>query len=225
MHLDPFITGAGRNHSMTLTVYGSAESRTMRVLWAAAELGLVYEHIALASNDPALKLPDFLRINPAGTIPAIVDDGFALSESLAINLYLAKRYSSDGSRAFYPTSLQGEASVWRWSLWAQAHLEPWLQRDSRLEDLRIAMEDYVPALVQPALTVLNDVLAKSPWLVGQDFTVGDLNVAAVLSPSRTAHIDLRGHLSVRDWLMRCYARPAAVATRQRFQSYCSPTLA
>src|SRR5260370_932776 len=109
---------------MTLIIYGSANSRTMRVLWEAAELGLVYEHIPLSSDDRALKLPDFLRINPAGTIPTIVDDGFALSESLAINLYLAKKYSSGDSKAFYPASPEGEASVWRWSLWAQAHLEP-----------------------------------------------------------------------------------------------------
>jgi len=124
-----------------------------------------------------------VRINPAGTIPAIVDDGFALSESLAINLYLAKKYSSGGSRAFYPASLQGEASVWRWSLWAQAHLEPWLQRDSRLEELRMAMEDYVPALVQPALTVLNDVLAKSPtnWDGGRSRSL--CNQTANRSPS------------------------------------------
>jgi glutathione S-transferase len=189
----------------------------MRVLWAAAELGLVYEHVPLASYDPALKLPDFLRINPAGTIPTIVDDGFALSESLAINLYLAKKYSSGGSKALYPASLEGEASVWRWSLWAQAHLEPWVRRDLGLEDLRVAMEDHAPALVQAAINVLNDVLAKRIWLVGEDFTVGDLNVASVLSPSRTAHIDLQTHGSVRDWLTRCYARPAAVATRQRFQ--------
>ncbi len=189
----------------------------MRVLWAAAELGLVYEHVPLASYDPALKLRHFLRINPAGTIPTIVDDGFALSESLAINLYLAKKYGSGGAKALYPASLEGEASVWRWSLWAQAHLEPWVQRDLRLEDLRGAMEDRTPVLVQAALTVLNDVLAKHTWLVGEDFTVGDLNVAAVLSPSRTAQIDLQAHGSVRDWLTRCYARPAAVATREQFR--------
>jgi glutathione S-transferase len=79
------------------------------------------------------------------------------------------------------------------------------------------MEDRTPVLVQAALTVLNDVLAKHTWLVGEDFTVGDLNVAAVLSPSRTAQIDLQAHGSVRDRLTRCYARPAAVATRERFR--------
>src|SRR5260370_17401662 len=96
----------------------------MRVLWAAAELGLVYEHVPLASYDPALKLPHFLRINPAGTIPTIVDDGFALSESLAINLYLAKKYGSGGAKALYPASLEGAASVSPSTFCAPTPLDP-----------------------------------------------------------------------------------------------------
>ena len=75
---------------MTLTIYGSPRSRTMRVLWAAAELGLDYVHVPVPFDDPQLKSAGFLRLNPAGAVPTIVDDGFALSESLAINLYLAK---------------------------------------------------------------------------------------------------------------------------------------
>ncbi len=189
----------------------------MRVLWAAAELGLTYEHIPLEFDDPALKQPDFLSINPAGSVPTIVDDGFALAESLAINLYLAKKFGSDGHDALYPTSIEEEALVWRWSLWAQVHLEPWVQRDLLLEGLRAAIGDHTPAIVEAALTVLNDALSNREWLVGEHFTVADLNVAAVLSPSRSAHLDLRSHSLVNDWLKRCYGRPAALATRKRFQ--------
>ena len=75
---------------MALTIYGSPRSRTMRVLWMAAELGLKYTHVPLEFDDPSLKQPEFLRLNVAGAIPTIVDDGVAVSESLAINLYLAK---------------------------------------------------------------------------------------------------------------------------------------
>ena len=49
-------------------------------------------------DDPTLKQPDFLELNVAGAIPTIVDDGFALSESLAINLYLAKKYGAELSK-------------------------------------------------------------------------------------------------------------------------------
>ncbi len=87
---------------MALTIYGSPRSRTMRVLWMAMELGLEYTHVPLAFDDPRLKEPDFLRINPAGAVPALMDDGFVLAESLAINLYLAKKYGTAGRRPSIP---------------------------------------------------------------------------------------------------------------------------
>jgi glutathione S-transferase len=199
-----------------MIIYGSPRSRTMRVLWTAAELELDYEHVPLAFDDPRLKQADYVRLNPAGTVPTIVDDGFALSESLAINLYLAKRYGSNGEAPLYPASAQDEASVWRWTLWAQSHLEPWVQQDALLADLRQAIGSHSRATVNAALAVLDAVLSERNWLVSEHFTVGDLNVASVLSPSRTIHLDLTPYRHVDNWLHRCCARPAALATRRRF---------
>ena len=198
---------------MALIIHGSPRSRTMRVLWMAAEVGVDFEHDPVDFDDPRLKSDAFLRLNPAGAIPTIEDDSFALSESLAINLYLAKRY---GLGSLYPTSLEGEADAWRWSLWAQGQLEPWLMRDALLADLRAAMAERVSPIIAAALAVLERALAGRTWLVGDGFTVADLNVAAVLSPSRAEHLDLMPYPNVAAWLARCYARPAARATRARF---------
>ena len=173
------------------------------------ELGLEYTHVPLTFDDPRLKQPDFLRINPAGAIPALVDDGFALGESLAINLYLAKKYGTAGATPLYPNTLEGEADVWRWSLWVQGHLEPWVQRDALLAGLRETSHHAQTAI---------DAAADRQWLAGDHFDVTDLNVAAVLSPSRAQSIDLRPYEHVGTWLARCYGRPAAVATRRRFQA-------
>jgi len=198
---------------MTLTIYGSPRSRTMRVLWAAAELGLEFEHVPLAADDPALKADDFLRLNPAGAVPVIVDRDFALAESMAINLYLAKKHGTGG---LYPVAARDEAEVWRWSLWAQGHLEPWVQRDAVMAPLRDAMGAFVQERAATALAVLERVLDGRGWLVGDRFTVADLNVAGVLSPSRADRLDFHRFPQSRDWLDRCYARPAAVATPRRF---------
>jgi glutathione S-transferase len=189
----------------------------MRVLWMAAELGLDYAHVPYEADDPVLKEPAFRRINPAGAIPAIRDGELSLSESLAINLYLAKTYGAGGPNPLYPATPDGEAQAWRWSLWANQHLEPWVMRDALLAELRAAIGDRAKAMILAALTVLERVLVERHWLVGERFTVADLNVAAVLSPSRAAEIEFGSHHRVEDWLARCYARPAAVATRQRFQ--------
>src|ERR1700733_12295133 len=160
---------------MTLTIYGSPRSRTLRVLWAAAELGLDYVHVPLASDDPKLKSAEFLKLNPAGAVPTIVDDdGFALSESLAINLYLAKTY---GAGTLYPPTPQGEAQAWRWTLWAQGHLEPWVQGDVALAKLHAAIGEKARAVVEPALALLDRTLDDRAWLVGEGFSVADLNVA------------------------------------------------
>ncbi len=203
---------------MALTIYGSARSRTMRVLWMAAELGLDYIHVPLGFDDPALKESSFLRINPLGTIPAIVDGDVTLSESLAINLYLAKKYGSDGATPLYPSAPREEAEVWRWTLWVQGHLEPWVQRDAFMADIRDGAGDPIQNVLRPALAKLDHALAEKPWLTGNRFNVGDLNVAAVLSPSRAQTIDMGRLPHVRAWLARCYARPAAMAVRQRFQA-------
>jgi glutathione S-transferase len=189
----------------------------MRVLWMAAELDLDFEHVEIEFDDPALKDAEFRRLNPAGAVPTIVDDGFALSESLAINLYLAKKHGTRGAGALYPDSIQGEADCWRWTLWAQAHLEPWVQQDRLQAVVASAIASHRDAMVRRALAVLDEALAVSGWLVEGRFTVADLNVAGVLSPSRSRHLDLTPHDKVAHWLKHCYARPAAVATRQRFQ--------
>ena len=198
---------------MALTIYGTPRSRTLRVLWMAAELGLDYAHLPLSVDAPELKSDAFLALNPAGAVPTIVDDGFALSESLAINLYLAKRY---GLGALYPAMLAGEAACWRWSLWAQGQLEPWVMRDARLAGLRAAIAATAKPEIARSLATLDRALADKPWLLGETFGVADLNVASVLSPSRSEHLDLGPYPTVAGWLGRCYARPAAVATRRRF---------
>lgn len=198
---------------MALTIYGSPRSRTMRVLWMAAELGLAFDHVPLAFDDPALKSDAFLARNPAGAIPTIEDDGVALSESLAINLYLAKKYSLGG---LYPATPDDEAQAWRWSLWAQGQLEPWVMKDALLADLRAATAEFVRPVVAAGLATLERALTGRDWLVGEAFTVADLNVAAVLSPSRSEHLDLAPCPNVAAWLARCYARPAAVATRSNY---------
>ena len=190
----------------------------MRVLWLAAELGVDFRHIPYEYDDPALKQAQFLSLNPAGAIPTIVDDAFPLSESLVINLYLAKKYHQPGPDSLYALSPQEEAIILQWTVWAQGHLEPWVQKDLLLADLIATIGNQGEAMICRSLKMLNDALQGKSWLVGSRFTVGDLNVAGVLSPSRSGTLDMTDYPNVADWLSRCYARPAAVTVRRRYQS-------
>jgi glutathione S-transferase len=182
----------------------------MRVLWAAHELALDFTHCPYGVDDPILKTPTFLAINPAGSIPAIDDDGFKLGESLAIILYLSKKY---GRPPFYPETLEGEADIWRWALWAQAHFEPWVQGDILLKDLIAQIGELAKPILERSCSHLETTLTGRPWILGNDFTAADLVVAAVLSPSRAAKLPLDRFPRILDWHIRCYARPAAVKTR------------
>jgi len=201
---------------MALTIYGSPRSRTMRTLWLAEELGLAYEHVPLAWDDPWLKSAEFRRVNPAGTVPAIDHDGFGLGESLAINLYLAKTFGASGPCPLYPADARAEANAWRWSLWAQQHLEAWVRRDGGMPVYSGPAAEFALAEAHKALDHLDATLAERDWLAADHFSIVDFNVACVLSPSRTSALDMERHAPTAAWLRRCYGRPAAVAVRARF---------
>jgi len=187
----------------------------MRVLWMATELNLDYQLVPYEYDDPAIKQPHFLELNPAGAVPTLVDGDYPLSESLAINLFLAKKY---GRGALYPESDEHAASAIRWTLFAQGHLEPWIQKDLVLADLISAIGLLGDTMVNQSLAVIERTLAKKEWLVGDTFSVADLNVAAVLSPSRSNALDFSSFEAVGEWLNRCYARPAALECRERYAS-------
>ena len=73
-------------------LYGVPRSRAMRSLWMLEEVGVPYENVKTMFGPTGSRTPEFLRINPNGHIPAMVDGDLVLWESLAINLYLARKY-------------------------------------------------------------------------------------------------------------------------------------
>src|SRR5438067_12198896 len=95
----------GETTMSDLKIYGIAASRAFRTLWMALELGLDYEQVQVGFGEDGVKSAAFLAINPNGRVPAIKDGDFVLWESMAINLYLAKKHG----HGLYPGDLQGEA--------------------------------------------------------------------------------------------------------------------
>jgi glutathione S-transferase len=202
---------------MALKIYGVARSRAFRTLWMAKELGLDYEHAKVDFATGETRTPEHLALNPNGHIPVIDDDGFILWESMAINLYLAKKYGAGG---LYPSRLQDEARAWQWSFWGMAELErpvltalfnrailPESQRDT-------AAADAAEKTLAHPLGVLQGVVGGSAYLLGEQFTVADLNVASILAWARPAQIDFSAVPKVAEWLRVCAERPAARAARQ-----------
>jgi len=195
-----------------LRIYGLARTRAFRALWIAEELGLDYEHIPVEIGQAGARQADYLALNPNGRLPTIDDDGFVLWESLAITLYLAKKHATG---TLYPATLEGEAEAWKWSLWAVQEVDRGVNIWS-LHAVRLPPQDRDPQrlaealkVIDPPFKVLDGVLAGRPYFLGNNFTVADLNVAAVIS--RAIDMDLSARPHLRDWLNRCLDRPAARA--------------
>ncbi len=195
-----------------LRIYGIARTRAFRALWMAGELGLAYEHLPIEIGEAGARAPEFLAINPNGRLPFIDDDGFVLFESLAITLYLAKKHSLG---KLYPASLMDEAKAWQWSFWAIAEVDRgvniWSLHAVRLPPAErdAAKRDEALKVLAAPFKVLDAALAVQPYLLGDDFTVADFNVAAVIS--RAIDMDLAAVPNLKVWLTRCLARPAARA--------------
>lgn len=194
---------------MSLTVFGTSRSRAFRVLWMLEELGVPYEHRPLSWKDCAAD-PQYLAVNPAGTIPCISDDGFVLAESLAINLHLSCKAGT-----LWPESAHLQASALQWSFWAATSLEvpyeAWATHTRWLpEHLREHRQaEAAGQSLQRPLNLLEQHLAGRPYLLGQVFTVADLNVVSVIGLLRNFEPARRP--LVTGWLNRCISRPGYAA--------------
>jgi len=193
-----------------IKLYGIRQSRALRSLWALEELGLAYEHVPTNFTTDAKK-PEYLAINPNGRIPALVDGDVTLFESMAINLYLAKKYDTKG---LYPKSEADEARAIQWSFWGmteteQALLQVLMHRVFLPEPQRdeIAASAGEEKLAQP-LRVLDGALAGKKYLLGDGFTIADLNVAWVLAWALFGKLDTSKTPNVARWLGECCGRPA-----------------
>jgi glutathione S-transferase len=195
-----------------ITLYGIPRSRAFRCLWMLEELGLEYENIPTNFVDDN-KQPDYLAHNPNGRIPTLVDGDTVLWESMAINLYLAAKY--DGG--LQPKSVEELGRATQWSFWVMTETEkpvveylfhslilPEGERDT-------AVRDAAASQLEAPLAVLDGALAGRDHLVGDGFSVADLNVASVLAWSLLAGFDFSAVPKVARWLGACAGRPAAQA--------------
>ena len=207
---------------MTLKIYGVLRSRVSRNIWLAKEMGIPFEHVpviqAYRLKDPAAKdaplntaSPAFLAVNPNGLIPAIDDDGLVLNESLAINLYLAKRYGG----ALGPKDLREDALMTMWAIWAMTECEPrtieilYHRVEHPKEERNPAVADAAVVALKRPFGVLEAALRDGGgYVVGRRFTVADINLAEVFRYAQPAPELFAAHPHVKKWLDACQARPA-----------------
>jgi glutathione S-transferase len=179
----------------------------------AGELGIAYEHKDWLPRAPETKTPEYRALNGNGRVPTIDDDGFVLSESMAINFYLAKKHRS----ALFPADAKNEALALQWSLWETDRLDRQIVEHGR-HSAGLPAAERKPEIAEKswneiaaAFDVLETALTKSKWLAGPEFSIADLNVAGALI--RALALDLGKWPHVQAWLHSCWERPAAQKAR------------
>lgn len=213
---------------MSVTLYGVTRSRASRNVWLCLEAGMAFEQVPviqarrladpLAADAPMnTRSPAFLEVNPNGLIPTLEDGDLVLNESLAINLYLAKK----AGQPLAPTNLAEDGQMTMWSFWAATEVEPHSiqimynrgylpepERDS-------AKADAAATALVPKFAVLDAHLAGQDWLVGGRFTVADINTAEVLRYASLAPDLFAASPNVKHWFDACQARPAFLEMMRR----------
>ncbi len=213
---------------MTITLYGVTRSRASRAVWLCLETGITFEQVPviqarrvadpLAPDAPLnTRTPSFLAINPNGLVPALKDGKLVIVESMAINLYLAKKAGAP----IGPADLAEDGLLTMWSFWVATEVEPHAMQilfhrgylpEAEREPARA---DAAVAALGPKFTVLEAHLASRDWLVADRFTVADLNVAEVLRYAGMAPELFAAAPNVKRWYEACQARPAFVEMMRR----------
>ncbi len=200
-----------------LTIYGVYRSRATRPLWLLHELGLAFTHVpviqAYRLQDPAAAdapfnttSPEFLKINPFAQIPVMVEDDLVLTESLAIALHIARRHGG----ALGPRGDVETAQMEQWALFAATSIE-----GPALDIMRAPATAEGEAVVRAAADLLRRPLARLErhlsgrgFMVGERFTVADINTAECLRYAQGHAALIAEFPSVQGWLAACQGRPA-----------------
>lgn len=171
-------------------VYGGPRTRACVVYWYLEELGLPYEPVPVSLRAGEQRKPEYLAIHPIGKVPALDDDGVKVWESGAILLYLAEKYGN------MPADPASRAPFYAWVVYANATLTP-------------AIEGYHADAVTRVVAPLEPVLAGREYLIGQELTVADVAVGAMLAwSSISLGYDYRPYPAVIAYRDRLRQRPA-----------------
>ncbi len=194
-----------------MKLFEFAPTRSIRVRWTLQELGIEFEAVTINLRAGEHRSPAFLKINPAGKLPVLVDGDMVLTESIAIVLYLAEKYPE---KKLIPTDLRQRAQLFRWLLFTATELEQPLWRIARHtslypEDKRLPQEVALARNDFAAMAkVLEEHMQGRDFIVGDTVTVGDFVLAYTLDWAKAVNL-LDDLPCLEAYVKRMYARPRA----------------
>ncbi len=185
-----------------MKIYGdSISGNCLKVRWVADLLGLSYDWLETSVLVGASRTPEFLAMNPAGQVPAVIlDDGRPLAQSNAIILHLA-----EGSNLI-PAGAYERARMLEWMFWEQYSHEPYIAvARFQVRFQGKPMADLEPRIVErgrAALQRMEDALARNSFLVGEVLSLADVALVAYTREAHDGGFDLEHYPRVQAWVAR-----------------------
>lgn len=193
-----------------IKIYGSPKSSAGRCIWCLEEVGAPYEIMTVDFRNKEHKSPEFLKINPNGKIPAMIDGNTTLFESMAINFYLADKYKPE----LLGQTIEDRALSYQWSFWATNELQDpiiqvfiqkvFMTEEKRSQQVIDENMEKIPGL----LTILDSALNDKTYLNSRTFSLADLNTATVVSIAPHLGINLSNYKNISLWMKAISDRPA-----------------
>ncbi len=180
-----------------------------KAMMCLEEVGADYEFIGLDFRNGEHKQPEYLKLNPNGLVPTLVDGDLVLWESSAILLYLAEKYPDAGLLPSQPAS---RAAIYKWLIWQPANFMPhvlelrkqliFLPEDQRDPERTAAAKNAIAGKI----AFFGDHLGDGDYLGGV-LSVGDI---VFLPHVHYAVHDLGLSLpdNVQRWYQRLSSRPS-----------------
>ena len=197
-----------------MKLYGTPPTRALRVVWLLNELGLEYEMLPVDILQGATQKDDFLALNPAGKVPVLVDGSLVMTESAAIQLYLADKNPQAG---FIPETVEDRAQMYRWIFFLVTEVEQPLWRIARHtfiypEEKRLPQDvDLARQECVKMVAVLERHMKEREFMVADRLSVADFNAAYTLDWANEEKM-LDGTPRLREYLKSMYARSTAPPT-------------
>jgi glutathione S-transferase len=192
-------------------LYEFAPTRSIRARWTLQELGVDFEPVTVNLVAAENRRPDFLKLNPAGKLPVLVDGDLVLSESIAIVSYLAEKYPEKG---LAPRQPQARAELNRWLLFTATELEQPLWRiarhtglyeeaDRSPADIGLASREFVTMA-----RLVESHIQHREFVAGPTVSIADFVLAYTLDWGNEVGL-LQDCPNLVAYMNRMYARPNA----------------
>ncbi len=187
-----------------IKLYGLGVSPpVIRVRLCLNALGAEHEFIQINPLAGETQTEDYLKLHPAGKIPAIDDDGFALFESNAIMKYLSRKNKSD----FYPDDIIAQAHIDKWLDFTAAHLANGVAKVlfnkiiaglvGATVDEQSMKDGY--GFIERFLTVIDKQLATTAYVAGKTLSIADFCVLGTIDPAEVIEVDMKAYPHVDAW--------------------------